>query len=123
MRLLLDANLSWRLANKLKEHFAHCIHVDDTGLSIPAKDSEIWNYALREKFTIVTNDEDFLNFINVNGFPPKVILLRTGNQSSKYVEALLIKHKETIATLIASEEYGLLEIFDSKEGIDLKGAI
>ena len=114
MKLLLDANISWRLTNKLKECFSDCLHVDKIGLAVPASDSEIWNYALENQLIIVTNDEDFLNFSNVKGFPPKVVLLRTGNQSSIYVEALLIKHKEAIASLAASEEYGLLEIFEPK---------
>jgi predicted nuclease of predicted toxin-antitoxin system len=46
MQLLLDANISWRLAAKLKLHFGECLHVDRIGLNIPASDTEIWNYAL-----------------------------------------------------------------------------
>lgn len=112
MKLLLDANISWRLATKLKSHFTDCAHVDKIGLPIPVKDSEIWSFALENEFIIVTNDEDFLNFSNLKGFPPKVVLLRTGNQGSNYIETLLIKHKEAIAALEVSEEYGLLEVFD-----------
>jgi len=112
MKLLLDANLSWRLTSKLKDHFTDCAHVDQIDLPVPAKDTEIWNYALANDCIIVTNDEDFLNFSNVKGFPPRVVLLRIGNQSSSYVESLLIKHKNVIAALAASEEHGLLEIFD-----------
>jgi hypothetical protein len=33
----------------------------------------------------------------------------------------LINHKDEIASLAASEEYGLLEIFDDKGEIDLRG--
>ena len=114
MKLLLDANLSWRLTKSLKQYFTDCEHIDKTSLPIPAKDIEIWNYALEEQFIIVTNDEDFLNLSTVKGFPPKVILLRTGNQSSQYIAALLIKHKDEITSFAASKEYGLLEIFDDK---------
>lgn len=110
-KLLLDANLSWRLTNSLKRHFSACEHVDKTGLRTPAKDTEIWNYALEKHFIIVTNDEDFLNLSMLKGFPPKVILLRTGNQSSNYIEALLIKQKDQIGSFAESEELGLLEIF------------
>ena len=78
MKLLLDANLSWRLTVKLKSHFEDCLHVDRIGLNIPVRDSEIWDYALTNQLIIVTNDDDFLNFANIKGFPPKVILLRTG---------------------------------------------
>ncbi len=61
MKLLLDANISWRLVAKLKTHFTDCFHVDHIGLIIPAKDTEIWNHALENDLVIVTNDDDFLN--------------------------------------------------------------
>jgi predicted nuclease of predicted toxin-antitoxin system len=79
MKLLLDANLSWRMIAILKQHFDECFHVDSIGLNVPAKDSEIWDFAQKYDLIIVTNDEDFIDFINVKGFPPKVILLKTGN--------------------------------------------
>ena len=38
MKLLLDANVSWRLASILKEEFGDCIHADAIPeLEIPAK--------------------------------------------------------------------------------------
>ena len=111
MKLLLDANLSWRLTAKLKFHFEDCLHVDQTDLDIPAPDNQIWEYALINQFIIVTNDDDFLNFADIKGFPPKVILLRTGNQSNQYLEKLLVKHKADIQSLSDSKDHGLLEIF------------
>jgi predicted nuclease of predicted toxin-antitoxin system len=110
MKLLLDANLSWRLTDKLKPHFTDCLHVDKTGLMVPAKDSEIWAYALQHNYILVTNDDDFLDFARVKGFPPKVVLLRTGNQSNEAILSLLIKHQAQIALLESSEETGVLEI-------------
>ena len=59
---------------------------------------------------IVTNDEDFFNLINLKGFPPKVILLKTGNQNNSYIESLLIKHVQDIQLLQDNPEVGLLEI-------------
>jgi predicted nuclease of predicted toxin-antitoxin system len=111
MKLLLDANISWRLTVKLKSHFEDCFHVDHIGLNIPASDTDIWNYALANDLIIVTNDDDFLNFLNIKGFPPKVILLRTGNQSNNYIEMILIKHKADIKVMFDLPHYGLLEIF------------
>lgn len=72
---------------------------------------EIWNYALNNDFIIVTNDNDFLNLAEVKGFPPKVVLLRTGNQSNNFIEGVLIKHKADIDLLNHSDDYGFLEIF------------
>jgi len=76
-----------------------------------ASDIDIWNYASANQCIIVTNDDDFLNLINLKSFPPKVVLLRTGNQSNTYIEKLLIKHLNDIEALSNSAEYGLLEIF------------
>jgi len=56
MKLLLDANLSWRLVATLQQHFTDCLHVDNIGLPIPATDQAIWNYAKENEFLIVTND-------------------------------------------------------------------
>jgi predicted nuclease of predicted toxin-antitoxin system len=111
MKLLLDANISWRLIANLKPYFTACFHVDHIGLTIPAKDSEIWNYALVNGLIIVTNDEDFLNLASGKGFPPKVVLLRTGNQSNHFIRELLIRHRQDIENLFQSIEYGFLEIF------------
>jgi len=80
MKLLLDANVSLRLITKLQFHFDDCFHVDDLGLTDPAKDVENWSYALANDLIIITNDDDFLNLANQKEFPPKVVLLRTGNQ-------------------------------------------
>lgn len=111
MKLLLDANISWRLVTKLTAFFEKCLHVDNTGLPIPPLDTAIWNFALVHDYMIVTNDEDFMNLLNVNGYPPKVVLLRTGNQSTKYLGELITKHIADIEMLYSSEEYGLLEIY------------
>ncbi len=110
MKLLLDANLSWRMAGVLNQYFKDCLHVDNVGLSIPAKDIEIWNYALQNNLIIVTNDEDFVDFVQVKGFPPKVIILRTGNRSRLFISNLLIQRKPDIEIFNVSDETGLLEI-------------
>ena len=105
MKLLLDANISWRLIAKLKSHFEDCFHADHIDIAVPAKDSAIWNPALTNEMIIVTNDDDFLNLANVKGFPPKVVLLRTGKQSNSFIEELLIKHKGDIEALNNSADY------------------
>ncbi len=58
----------------------------------------------------MTNDEDFADLINIKGFPPKVVLLRTGNQSTLFLSNLLIKRKFEIEQLENSTETGLLEV-------------
>ena len=110
IQLLLDANISWRSAAILKNYFDDCCHVDSVGLNFPAKDIEIWEYAKTHNLIIVTNDEDFLDFSMLKSFPPKIILLRVGNQSRKYIEQLLIFSKASIENFTQNNECGVLEI-------------
>lgn len=96
---------------KLKPHFPDCQHVDKIiDLPLPAKDAEIWLYALQHHFILVTNDDDFLDYARVKGFPPKVVLLRTGNQNNEAILSLLIKHKPDIDLLASDTATGVLEI-------------
>jgi len=109
MKLLLDANLSWRLIPVLYQHFGECAHVNKIDLPKPASDTEIWNYAAVNDYVIVTQDSDFLNFLEIKGFPPKVILIRVGNMDRKTAENILIQAKSSIFEL-ENSNCGLLEI-------------
>lgn len=111
MRLLFDANLSYRIVKKLEDSYQNCLHVTKTGLSIPAEDIAIWNWARQNQYIIVSNDEDFYHLSSLYGFPPKVVLLRIGNQSTNQLSDLLILHRHDVEQLWASQEYGILEIF------------
>jgi predicted nuclease of predicted toxin-antitoxin system len=110
-RLLIDANLSWRLAVILKDEFTEITHVIHTNLEEASSDSNIWKYARLNSYNIITNDEDFYLLAMDKGFPPKIILLRTGNQSTKYIAGILVKHKTEIIDFLDNEEYGVLEIY------------
>ena len=112
MKLLLDANISWKLVNILKPVFGECSHVDSIGLTVPAEDNDIWNYALKNGYIIITKDHDFLDLLELRGFPPKIVLLKTGNNSSKALTELLINAKPKIEDM-ENNEYGLLEIYGS----------
>ena len=113
MKILLDANISWKLVNKLTPFFNECAHVDYIGLKVPTEDMDIWNYALENDFIIITKDGDFLNLMDIYGFPPKVVLIRTGNNSSQALLELLIDAKEKIEDL-RNNTIGLLEIINRK---------
>ncbi len=111
MKLLIDANLSWRLVGLLQNNFAQITHVINTGLNESSTDTVIWNYAQQNHYSIITNDDDFYLLALAKGFPPKIILLKTGNQSTKYIAEILVKHKTEIENFMANEEYGVLEIY------------
>ena len=109
MKILLDANISWKLVEKLKPIFGECSHVDLIGLDVPAEDKDIWDYALNNGYIIITKDTDFADLMEIKGFPPKIVLLKTGNNNSQALVELLIKIKTMIKDL-EENNYGLLEI-------------
>ena len=110
MKLLLDANISWRLCSFFIENFSECTHVNKTDLPRPAKDFEIWQFAKKHGYTIITQDSDFLNFLETKGYPPKVILIKTGNINKEQMKAIILQARLSIFELHNNEEYGLLEI-------------
>ena len=109
MKILLDANISWKLVNSLKPIFGDCAHVDFIGLNVPAEDIDIWNYAEENGYIIITKDNDFVDLLELNGYPPKIVLLKTGNNSSHALMELLINVKPMMEDL-ENNNYGLLEI-------------
>mgnify|MGYP002785994648 CR=1 FL=1 len=111
MKLLLDANISWRLVKLLHQSGIDCLHVEQTNLPVPVSDNAIWAFAKEQHYVIVTNDEDFVNLSNLYGFPPKVVLLKTGNQRTDFLKELLLKHLAAITELDTSDDTALIEIF------------
>jgi predicted nuclease of predicted toxin-antitoxin system len=69
MKLLLDANLSWRLTAALSEHFGECAHVNKTGLPLPPTDSQIRKEAeailLRAKTLIEELDQGTMGLLEI----------------------------------------------------------
>jgi predicted nuclease of predicted toxin-antitoxin system len=74
MRLLLDENVSWRLATYLRPHFEAVLHVRDIGLD-ESPDTSIWRYARQHGYDLLTKDDDFVRLVLAEGFPPRVVTL------------------------------------------------
>ncbi len=110
MKLLFDANISYRIVKKLQFAFPDCLHVSRTGLSHPAKDPDIWKLARQNNYVVVTYDEDFYDFLSLYGAPPKIIWLRFGNAPTDIVVQKLLFNQINIERLIADSETELLEI-------------
>lgn len=99
MRLLFDQNISFRIIKKLQRYFPECIHVSDCALN-DCEDSDIWEYAKNEDLTIVTYDADFYDISIINGHPPKIIWIRTGNLTTDELTQLIISNQETIESFM-----------------------
>lgn len=93
----------------MTQSFAGSVHVGKVGLST-ASDSEIINYAIKNEYVIVSKDYDFFEYISYNGSPPKLILLKTGNTSTKRIIELLQSNIENIQRFITDNSKDILEL-------------
>jgi len=109
MRFLFDQNISHRILRLLPSQFAGSTSVKQEGL-INFQDRQIWEYAKKHDYIIVTQDSDF-NYLNLlYGFPPKIVWVRTGNLKTQAILDILIDHVREIEEFIADKNYGCFEI-------------
>jgi predicted nuclease of predicted toxin-antitoxin system len=102
VKLLFDENLSPVLPQKLSDCYGECQHVRDVGLKA-SPDIDVWEYAVRSEFAIVTKDSDFRHRSSLRGYPPKVIWIALGNCSTEMVEDLLRQRVAEVAEFLADE--------------------
>ncbi len=110
MKLLFDQNLSRKLVNILNDLFPESSHVQFHNLP-EADDSEIWEFAKIQRFSIVTQDADFAERSRLYGSPPKVIWLRCGNATTREVEAIIRSGEEAIQEFQDNPILDCLEIY------------
>jgi len=110
MKLLFDQNLSFQLVLNLADLFPDSNHVYAINLD-RAQDSEVYEYACREGFTLVTKDADFGDLNVLRGFPPKVVWIRRGNCSTGAIGDILRRHYDDIMALESDSTKGVLTLF------------
>jgi predicted nuclease of predicted toxin-antitoxin system len=103
VKILLDANLSFRLVGILKDLFPECHHISEF-LPMSASDDEIWNFAGMNGFTILSKDSDFHQRSFVFGAPPKVIWVRRGNCSTLAIGQVLREHRDAVEAFNTNTE-------------------
>jgi len=104
LKLLLDENLSPRLTALRVDIYPGSRHVEDCGL-LSALDEEVWRFAAKNDFAIVSKDSDFSELSVLHGSPPKVIWLRVGNCTTEHAgHALRDSFKSIQAFLETNEE-------------------
>ena len=108
MKLLFDQNISFRLIKRINDLFPGSKQVRELELE-NSTDVEIFDFAKRNYFAIVTFDSDFCDLNIIRAYPPKIIWIRTGNMSTKTLENLLRK-KGDLIKLFLTEDYGCLEL-------------
>jgi predicted nuclease of predicted toxin-antitoxin system len=110
LKLLFDQNLSSRLPAQLADLFPESAHVRLLAMD-RASDTEIWVYARRYGFVIVTQDSDFAERSKLLGAPPNVVWLRCGNSTPQEIEAALRSHSTAIVELSKENAPSFIEIF------------
>ena len=90
MHLLVDANLSPRVAAILCDHGHDAIHIADVGL-VSASDAALLAYAAGSHQVIVSADTDFGELLAVSGATrPSVVLLRSADRLTPDQQAALL---------------------------------
>lgn len=107
MKLLFDQNLAPHLVQRLQHDFPGCAHVRDFNLQA-ATDPEIWAFALREGYAILSKDSDFHQLAFAQGPPPKVVWIQRGNCSTSGIEELLRSARETVAQFLEEPDTAFL---------------
>jgi predicted nuclease of predicted toxin-antitoxin system len=108
--LLFDQNISPRLVERLVDIYPDSAHVSTLGMG-NAMDLEIWEYANRHDYMIVTKDADFSELGVIKGFPPKIIWIRRGNCTTTDIENILRGNLNEIELLSKDENTGILVLF------------
>jgi predicted nuclease of predicted toxin-antitoxin system len=105
----LDAQLSPVLASWLSEQFSvQAVAVRDLALR-DASDGDIFSAARRASAIVMTKDSDFVRFLEMQGSPPKVILITCGNTSNDRLKDILSGSlRQALALLDSGED--LVEI-------------
>jgi predicted nuclease of predicted toxin-antitoxin system len=110
MKLMLDENLSRRIVPFLQSEYPGSTQVALVGLE-RASDREIRDYAKKNEFVIVTRDADFYEMSVLFGQPPKIIWLKTGNQSKAATINVLLSNRETIEMSLLKGAKTCIEIY------------
>lgn len=109
MKLLLDENLSRRLVPFLQHDYPDSSQVVLLGME-SASDKEVWQKAKDDGYVIVTRDADFQELSLVWGQPPKVIRLKTLNQSRAATLKVLLDNLDVITESLVERDLASVEI-------------
>jgi len=109
VNLLFDQNISPRLLKILPPEFSNCQQVRFVGLE-DASDFEIFKFARKNDFAVVSFDADFVDLNAMYGTPPKIVYLNTGNLTTANISKLLLDNILRINHYLNSESDEILEL-------------
>jgi predicted nuclease of predicted toxin-antitoxin system len=101
LKLLFDNNLSVRIIQAVDNFFPGSKHVADLQVN-QFTDRQIFEFAGKNEFTVITKDKDFYHLVNTLGPPPKIVWIAVGNCSNQQAIDTVVKRKQQIAEFIKS---------------------
>ena len=109
MKLLIDQNISKRIIDSINDTFSDSIHVNSIA-DTTNTDNELWDYAIKNNFILVTTDSDFFNHCIVSEQSPKIILVQGEVITSNKMEWALRVNQVAIEQFIAEDPANCLTI-------------
>ena len=109
MKLLLDEHLSPKLAKRLQDLYPDSTQVELMGMK-GTDDREIYRFALAHQYILVSKDADFYDLALAQDGPPKVVLLRVGNVTTRDVERILRNAAPVLGEFACSPDTWVCEI-------------
>jgi predicted nuclease of predicted toxin-antitoxin system len=107
MKLLFDEHISFRTVRGIRDLFPDARHLKFFDLE-EAPDLEIWSFAKKNGYAIVTKDDDFRELSMAFGHPPKVIWIKAGNIKKSSFENFLRDKAVVIRDFTEAETGSLL---------------
>ena len=107
MKFLIDENLSDKLVARLDAVYPGTKHVKHVRLMAHA-DAELWDLARTDGFSMLTQDDDFVEMSMMRGAPPKVIHLAMGNRTTKEWLGIIQANALAISHFASDPDTGLL---------------
>ncbi len=107
LKFLVDANISWRVANLLRELGHEADHVSKFA-ALKNSDIEIWRFA-EQQVIVFTKDKDFLNF-DQDDSAARLLLYRGKNSTRATILAeLKVKLPKAIAQLQSGKQTAFID--------------
>jgi len=76
-----------------------------------SQDIDVWEYAKKNDYIIVSKDADFSEIGLFRGFPPKVVWIRKGNCSTNEIENILRRDYRLVEELQKNDDAGVLLLY------------
>jgi predicted nuclease of predicted toxin-antitoxin system len=108
VKFLIDAHLPPTLCLLLQAAGHDAVHTSHLPAGNRTSDQAINTLSLADNLVVVTKDTDFYYSHLLQGRPPRLLLVRTGNMSARNLRSLFERHLPAIVTSLS--EYTLVEL-------------